>query len=120
MVNTTGFLNTIKSGIQDTITTNATHLAVGDDNTTPTVGDTALGNELLRKARQETTQGVSDVIISLFINSLEGNGNDLKEVGMFDAAAAGNLLERNIFTTISKSSSLEVWIDIEEQIDVTQ
>lgn len=120
MVNTTGFLNTIKSAVKDTVVSNATHLAVGDDNTTPTVGDTALGNELTRKARQEVTQGTSDVIISLFLNSTESNGNELKEVGMFDAGAAGNLLERNIFTTISKSTSIEVWIDIEEQIDVTQ
>ena len=120
MVNTTGFLNTIKSGVLDTIVANATHMAVGDDATTPTVGDTALGNELTRKAVQEVTQGTSDVIVSLFLNSTESNGNSLKEVGMFDAAAAGNLLERNTFTTISKTSSLEVWIDVEEQVDVTQ
>jgi len=120
MVNTTGFLNTIKSGIQDTIVANATHLAVGTDNTTPVVGDTALGAEITRKARQEYTKGTSDVIISLFLNSTESNGNSLKEVGMFDASSSGNLLERNIFTTITKSTSLEVWIDVEEQIDVTQ
>ena len=120
MVNTTGFLNTIKSGSQDTIITNATHMAVGDDNTTPTVGDTALGNELTRKTIQETTKGISDVIISLFLNSTESNGNSLKEVGMFDDPSSGNLLERSVFTTISKTSSIEVWIDIEEQIDVTQ
>lgn len=120
IVNTTGFLNTIKEGVLDTVVAETTHLAVGTDNTTPTVGDTTLGNEVLRKARQEFTRGTSDVIISLFLNSLEANGNSLKEVGMFDAASAGNLQERSIFTTITKTSSIEVWIDIEEQIDVTQ
>lgn len=120
MVNTTGFLSTIKTAVKAAVVSNATHMAVGDDNTAPTVGDTTLGNELTRKARQEYTEGTSDVIISLFLNSTESNGNSLKEVGMFDAGAAGNLLERNTFTTISKTSSIEVWIDIEEQIDVTQ
>jgi len=120
MVNTTEFLNTIKSGVQDTMIAEATHLAVGTDNTAATVGDTALGAEVTRKARQEYTRGTSDVVFSLFLNSLESNGNSLKEVGMFDAAAAGNLLERNTFTAIAKSSSIEVWVDVEEQIDVTQ
>lgn len=120
MVNTTTFLNSIKASIRAGIISTASHVAVGDDDTAPTAGDTALGNEVLRKARQEYTEGTSDVIISLFINSLEANGENLKEVGMFDAGAAGNLLQRNIFTTITKTAGLEVWIDIEEQIDVTQ
>jgi len=120
MVNTARFLSTIKTGVKATVVANATHLAVGTDNTTPTVGDTALGAEVTRKVAQEVTQGTSDVIISLFLNSTESNGNDLKEVGMFDASSSGNLLERNVFTPISKSTSLEVWIDVEEQIEVTQ
>ena len=120
MVNTTNFLNTIKTAVRTSIIAEGTHIAVGDDNTTPTVGDTALGNELTRKARQEYTEGGSDVIISLFLSSTESNGNALKEVGLFDAAAAGTLLERNTFTVINKTTSIEVWIDIEEQVDVTQ
>lgn len=120
MVNTTNFLSVIKTSVKNSVIANSTHLAVGDDNTTPTVGDTALGNELTRKARQEYTEGTSDVIISLFLNSAESNGNALTEVGMFDAASSGTLLERETYTVINKTSSLEVWIDIEEQIDVTQ
>lgn len=120
MVNTTGFLSTIKTGVKATVVANATHMAVGVSGAAATVGDTALGSEVTRKAIQEVTQGTSDVIVSLFLNSTESNGNSLKEVGVFDAGAAGNLLERNVFTTIAKTSSLEVWIDVEEQISVTQ
>ena len=120
MVNTTGFLNTIKTAIRASVISNGTHVAVGDDNTTPTVGDTTLGNELTRKTRQEYTEGTSDIVISLFLNNTESNGNSLKEVGLFDASSSGNLLVRDIFTTITKNSSTEVWIDIEEQISVTQ
>ena len=120
MVNTTGFLDTLKTAVKTSITTNGTHMAVGTDNTTPTVGDTALGAEVTRKAIQESTVGTSDVILSLFLNSAESNGNSLVEVGLLDAVATGNLLVRDIFTTITKNSSIEVWIDIEEQISITQ
>jgi len=120
MVNTTGFLSTVKTGVLDLIETEATHMAVGDDDTTPTAADTALGNELTRKTVQEVTRGTSDVIVSMFLNSTESNGNSLKEVGIFNASSAGDMMERNTFTTINKSSSIEVWIDVEEQVDVTQ
>ena len=120
MVNTTTFLDSIKAAIRAGIISDASHGAVGDDNTAPTAGDTTLGNELFRNARQEYTEGVSDVVISLFLNSLEANGESLVEVGLFDAASAGNMLQRSLVTTITKTSGLEVWIDVEEQIDVTQ
>ena len=120
MVNTTNFLNTIKEGVKDKIDSEATHVAVGTDNTTPTSSDTTLGSEVLRKARQDYTEGTSDVVVSLWISSLEANGNDLKEVGIFNASSGGTLLTRETFTTISKSSNTELWIDIEEQIDVSQ
>lgn len=120
MVNTTGFLNTIKTAVRASVIAEGTHLAVGDDDTTPTAGDTALGNELTRKARQEYTEGTSDIVMSLWIGSTEANSESLEEVGLFDAVAAGNLLVRDTFTAIAKTASIEVWIDIEEQIDVTQ
>jgi len=120
MVNTTGFLDTLKTAVKTSVTTNGTHMAVGTDNTTPTVGDTALGTEVTRKALQESTVGTSDIILSLYLNSTESNGNSLVEIGLLDAASSGNLLVRDIFTTITKNSSTEVWIDIEEQISITQ
>ena len=120
MVNTTGFLTTIKTAVKTSVTTNGTHIAVGTDNTTPVVGDTTLGAEVIRKALQESTTGTSDVILSFFLNSTEANGSDLVEVGLFDASSSGNLLEREVYTSITKNSSTEVWMDIEEQITVTQ
>ena len=120
MVNTTSFLNLIKAGAKDEIISQASHVAVGTDETTPTVGDTSLGAEVTRKARQEYTEGTSNVVISLWLNSLESNGNDLKETGCFTAISGGTLLTRETFTSISKTSSVELWIDIEEQVDVSQ
>ena len=120
MVNTTGFLDTLKTAVKTSVTTNGTHMAVGTDDTAATAADTALGAEVTRKAIQESTVGTSDIILSLFLNSTESNGNSLVEVGLLDAAASGNLLVRDTFTAISKNSSTEVWMDIEEQISITQ
>jgi len=120
MVNTTGFLTTLKTAVKTSITTNGTHIAVGTDNTTPAISDTALGAEVTRKAIQESTVGTSDIILSFYLNSTESNGNSLVEVGLLDNAVAGNLLVRDIFTSITKNSSTEVWIDIEEHVEVTQ
>jgi len=120
MVNTTAFLNTIKGEVRDAVIAEGTHLAVGTDNTAATVSDTTLGAEEERNARQEYTEGTSDVVLSLFVASTEANGVDLAEVGVFDAGAAGNMMMRDIFTAISKTASIEVWIDVEQQIDVTQ
>ena len=120
MVNTTAFLNTVKAGVRQTVLDEGTHVAVGTDNTTPTVSDTTLGSEEERNARQEYTEGTSDVIISGFINSTEANSTSLQEVGVFDAASSGNMMMHETFTAISKTSSIEVWVDVEQQIDVTQ
>jgi len=120
MVNTTVFLARILSGIRTDVISESTHVAMGDDDTTPLISDTALGNESDRNARQEYTEGTSDVIISGFFNSTELSGVTLKEVGIFDASSSGNMASRNTFTDISKTNSIEVWVDVEEQIDVTQ
>ena len=120
MVNATGFLSTVKDGVRATVIANGTYLASGTADTVASVGDTTLGAEVIRKARQEYTEGTSDVVLSLFLSSTEANSESLKEVGLLDAASAGNLLVRDVFTTIAKTASIEVWIDIEEQIDVTQ
>ena len=95
-------------------------MAAGTGTTAATVADTTLETETERNARQESTEGTSDVIVSLFLNSTEGNGDDLTEVGALDAASTGNLMMRTTFPVISKTSAVDVWIDVEEQIDVTQ
>jgi hypothetical protein len=120
MVQTTTFLTTVKTAVKTVISDNSTYLAVGTGTTAATAADTTLETEVTRKARQEVTTGTSDVIVSLFLNSTESNSNSLTEVGVFDAAAAGNMIQRDTFTAIAKTSSIEVWIDVETQVTVTQ
>jgi len=56
--------------------------------------DTALGNEVLRKSRQEYTELPNSVILSGYFNSAEANSNTLTESGFFDASSGGNLIIR--------------------------
>lgn len=120
MTNTQTFLDAVKSDIQTFTLSKSTYIAVGTGTTTETSSDTTLETETLRKARQEYSTGTSDVVVSMFIGSTEANGDSLTEVGALDAASSGNLMMRKTFPAISKTSSVDVWVDVEEQIDVIQ
>lgn len=91
-----------------------THIAVGDDDTTPTVLDTALGNETFREALFDTVVTTSNSIsINIFLDTSENNSNDIKETGVFDAASSGNMYSRSLTNVISKDSSKEVFIELQ-------
>ena len=120
MVLTNNFLADVKAEAKQEVIDQFTYGAVGDDDTTPTAADTALGNEDLRKARQEYTTLDSNVFVSLFLSASQNNGNDIKEVGFFDAAAAGNMKQRAVTTTIAKTSDKECWFDAKVKVTVTQ
>lgn len=120
MVNTTTFFTAVKTNIQALVLTKATHIAAGTGSTTPTPADTTLDTETLRNARQDDSTGTSDVVVSLFISSVQGNGTSLVEVGAFDDASSGDMMNRALITLVGKTASIEVWVDIEQQIDVTQ
>jgi len=120
MTNTTVFLDAVKESIKTFTLTKSTYMAVGTGTTTATAGDTALETETVRNAIIESTTGTSDVTVSLLITSAQGNGTDLTEVGAFDASSSGNLMMRATYPAITKTASVDVWIDVEEQIDVVQ
>lgn len=120
MVLTTDLLNGVTSSIITEIQAEMTHVAWGSDSTTPTVSDTALGSEDIRKARQETTSTANSVIISGFLGAGENNGNDVNESGTFDDPSAGNMKARNTSTTIEKTTSVEIWNDFSVTIDVQE
>jgi len=119
MVLTTGTLTEIKEAIKDNIIAEFTHIAFGDDDTAETAADTALGNELETKARQESQELSDTVIISGYLSANDQNGNDIKEVGAKDGAS-GNLQSRKVIETVSKTSSKELWFDEEIKVEVTQ
>lgn len=59
------------------------YMAIGDDNTAPTVGDTTLGNETFRKARtSQSKPGIRQTRYIQYISPPEAVGN-IEEFGWF-------------------------------------
>ncbi len=83
-------LNLIRDGLSGVITdSQIKFVAIGDDNTVPLVGDTALGNETFRKARTSfTTPADGRVNTVHYIAPAEAVGT-IEELGWFAGTAAG-------------------------------
>ena len=115
-------INALFDDLQTYYTNNFNYLAVGTGTTAPSSSDTALGNEVLRKARQEYVRDDTNkkFTVSMWISTLEANGNDLTEVGVLDTNSGGNLFTREIFDAISKTSDIEIWIDVEYTTEVSE
>jgi hypothetical protein len=93
--------------------------AIGDDNTTPTINDTTLSNETVRKALDTLVknQGAGTYRFDLRIALTEGNGTTIREVGIFDANSGGNMALRNLLVNeVAKTSDKEVIISMQVTI----
>jgi len=84
-----------------------THIAFGDDNTTPTVGDTSLGNELLRKAATITVSGRS-VEYEGAVATSELVGSTIKETGLLNSSSGGDLYSHEVNANISKTANFQL------------
>ena len=84
---------------------NVTHMAVGDDDTTPVIADTALGNETFRDT--VFNESVADNVVNkgLRMDETENNGNTVKEIGTFDGVAPGNMSNHKLTTSVAKTSA---------------
>ena len=83
-----------------------TYLAVGDDNTTPVVGDTALGNETFRKVVTASTAGpgVGEAVNTIYLAPFDANGQ-IEELGFYGgnasaAAGSGTLVARVLYSKL--------------------
>ena len=118
---TNGFMNGVGSGIftNGIGPSGFTHLAVGTGNSTPAFTNTTLDNEV---SRTNSNGGIADVLGSSaspeygfvrrtrVFTTAQANGN-LSELGFFNAASGGTLLNRALFrdsvgnpTTIVKTN----------------
>lgn len=80
-----------------------THMAVGTNNTAPVVGDTTLNVELARVALASATPSSATIVYIATFPPGTGTGA-LVEAGLFNAAAAGTLLCRTIYSVINKAA----------------
>jgi hypothetical protein len=98
------------------------YVALGTSNTTPTSNDTALGNEVFRKAVTSYTNGAShgEILIDVYIADGDAVGMNIAEIGFFggssasSAANSGVLLGRGLYSHPNKLSteSIQAQLDL--------
>lgn len=81
-----------------------THMAVGTGTTAAAAGDTTLVTENDRNALTSTT--VTGNAIAYVATWAAGDGTAaLTEAGLFDAASAGDMLARTVFSVVNKGAA---------------
>ena len=95
---------------QDT-TAFPSHIGIGTGTTAADVTDTALVTEVDRNALTSDSANAGVITYKAFFSKSEANGSTIAEVGLFDAAASGNMLCRSILSsTVAKTSTISLSI----------
>ena len=96
--------NFVASRMKDTTKAAMTHMAIGTNNTTAAVGQTALSAEVARGALTSTT--VSNNTIAYVETFAAGTGTGaIVEAGVFNASSSGDMLCRTVFAVVNKGSA---------------
>jgi hypothetical protein len=105
----TNGLNLLRDAIDTGTITPLSRFAVGTSATAVNAAQTALITEVWRDAFTTKTTSAATVSIRYFLTSLTANGNTLREAGLFNAAAAGDMYARVVFNNeIVKTSAIAV------------
>lgn len=112
------FLELQRDYIKKSINENLLYVGFGDDNTEPTEADTTLGNEFYRKPRIDIELEPNFAIISAWLNSIEGNGEVIREYGLFKEDTAGQMFARGVKLDIEKNENIEVWVDFKIEYEL--
>jgi len=96
--------NFIASRMKDATATAMSHMAIGTGTTAAAVGDTTLGTEVGRVALTSTTVTTNNVAYVATFPAGTGTGA-ITEAGILNAASAGTLLCRTVFSVINKGAA---------------
>ena len=96
--------NFIASRMKDATATAMSHMAIGTGTTAAAVGDTTLGTEAGRVALTSTTVTTNNVAYVATFPAGTGTGA-ITEAGILNAASAGTLLCRTVFSVINKGAA---------------
>jgi hypothetical protein len=108
MVFTNTGANEIRDWLAGSVATAPAYVAVGDTNTAETKSDTTLANELVRDTIDTTSTANKEITYEWTLLSTEQNGNNIKEVGLFNDPTTGDMFSRAIHATIAKTAAIEV------------
>lgn len=96
--------NFIASRMKDATATAMSHMAIGTGAVAPVVGNTTLGTEVGRVALTSTTVTNNNVAYVATFPAGTGTGA-ITEAGILNAASAGTLLCRTVFSVINKGAA---------------
>jgi hypothetical protein len=115
-------LDLIRDGLKGANSPIITYVSLGTSTTAPAVTDTALGNEVFRKAVTSYANGAShgEILINMYLAPGDAIGTDIEEIGFWGGASAsialnsGILLARGLFSHNPKTSteSLQFQLDL--------
>lgn len=94
----------VASRMKDATATAMSHMAIGTSSTAAAAADTALGSEADRQALTSTTVTDNEVAYVATFGAGDGTGA-ITEAGIFNAASAGTLLCRTVFSVVNKGAS---------------
>ena len=103
LVVTTG-LGFIASRMKDTTDAAMGYMAIGTGTVAAAAGDTTLGTELDRNALTSTTVTGNEIAYIASWGAGDGTGA-ITEAGLFNAAAAGDMLARTVFAVVNKAAN---------------
>ena len=84
-------------------TTQMSHMAIGSNNTAAAAADTALGTELGRVSL--ASSGAAANVVTYVASFPAGTGTGaVVEAGLFNAASAGTMLCRTVFSVVNKGA----------------
>jgi len=108
------YLNDGRIEILNFLATEITHFAIGDGSAAEDPESTTMNNEIFRKTVLSATVSEAELEIDIecFLGASEGNGT-IREWGLFDAAAAGNMHVHEVMgADETKTDAMEMINDI--------
>lgn len=97
-------LDYIASRMKDATATAMGYMAIGTGSTAAAAGDTTLGTELDRNALTSTTVTSNSIEYVASWGAGDGTGA-VTEAGIFNAASAGDMLARTVFSVVNKAAN---------------
>ncbi len=100
--------NEIRDWLNGDATTAPTHIAWGTGTTDSTKADIALETETVRNAFSSTLKGLQEVQFEALLDSTQGNGTIISEMGLFNLDVGGDMFQRQNFAGLTKTASLVI------------
>lgn len=121
IVPTTG-QDAIIAALMAWVSENCLQVAWGTGTTALSNSDTTLEGEVERAGRISDTPGTDKETITGFLSSVDGNGNTISKVGVFDEETGGDLLGESLLDVsqrFAKTNSIEAMVEFEYNFGVT-